>query len=329
MASVVVLVLCTVATGCAQTVIEPDDHHHIAPGYDSATANDEEFNRLFRHEFATVRGMQMHYVVGGTGPAMVLLHGWPQTWFEWREIMPALARTHTVYAVDLPGLGDSRGTPPSLDKATLATYVHDLVADQLGQRDIDIVGHDLGAAVAFRYAAQYPSEVDQLAYLDLPLPGPAIDGQQYRSLSWHIAFHSQPSVPEMLVTGRVRSYLADFYPRVAYRGTAFGGPGATSPFTDAEIDEYARTYDRPEVLRAGFDLYRSLDRDVDANVAARPISTPTLVMAAEGQAESVRATLTSVVTTIEHSVDVPHSGHWLVEENPEFVTRTLSGFLAP
>ena len=119
-------------------------------GFDSATRHDSEFNRLFRHEFADVGGMRMHYVTGGTGPALVLLHGWPQSWYEWRGIMPALAQRFTVYAVDLPGLGDSQGAPRSYDKATLARVVHALIGERLGLRVIRLVCHALGAGVGFQ-----------------------------------------------------------------------------------------------------------------------------------------------------------------------------------
>ena len=102
------------------------------PGVDAATRDDAAFNRRFRHGAADVDGVQMHYVTGGTGAPLVLLHGWPQSWYAWRGIMPALADQYTVYALDLPGLGDSDGAPPGYDKATLARFVHGLLADELG-----------------------------------------------------------------------------------------------------------------------------------------------------------------------------------------------------
>jgi pimeloyl-ACP methyl ester carboxylesterase len=124
----------------------------------------------------------MHYVTGGTGEPLVLLHGWPQSWYAWRGIMPTLAERYTVYALDLPGLGDSDGAPPSYDKANLARYVHGVLADELSLRAVNLVGHDLGAGVGFQYAAQYPDEVMTYAHLDYPLPGPALSAEQYRSL---------------------------------------------------------------------------------------------------------------------------------------------------
>ncbi|WP_328610261.1 alpha/beta hydrolase [Amycolatopsis sp. NBC_00345] len=297
------------------------------PPYAAATQNDPKFTSTFRHEFADVDGVKMHYVTGGKGSPVVLLHGWPQTWYGWWPVMPALAEHHTVYAVDLPGLGDSAGSPTGYDKATLARYVHTLIAGRLGVRDATVVGHDLGAAVAFQYADQFPADTTRLGYLDLPLPGPAINAATYRTLSWHIAFHSQPRVPEAVVGDDVRAYLALFYPQVSFGGTAFGGSADRSPFTGAEIDEYARTYSRPEVLSGGFDLYRSLDKDVRDTVAAPPTQVPTLLMTAQGQLDAIRATVAPRVTDIVRAVDVPHAGHWLVEENPQFVTAELLRFL--
>jgi pimeloyl-ACP methyl ester carboxylesterase len=317
------LALLLVAGSAACSAPAADD---VAP-HTAATADDPRFQGTFRHEFADVDGVRMHYVTGGSGSPVVLLHGWPQTWFGWWSIMPALAEHHTVYAVDLPGLGDSSGSPTGYDKATLARYVHTLIADRLGVRDAAVVGHDLGAAVAFQYAARFPADTARLGYLDLPLPGPAIDASTYRSLSWHIALHSQPRVPEAVVGDDVREYLALFYPQVSFGGTAFGGTSDRSPFTDAEIDEYARTYDRPEALSGGFELYRALDEDVRDTTAASPVRVPALLMTAQGQLDAIRSTTAPRITDVVRAVDVPNAGHWLVEENPEFVTAELLAFL--
>lgn len=295
------------------------------PSHATVTENDPVFQQTFRHEFTDVDGLRMHYVKGGTGSPVVLIHGWPQTWYGWWPIMPALAERHTVYALDLPGLGDSTGTPKSYDKATLARHVHALTG-KLGLRNPSVIGHDLGAAVAFQYASQFPGDTARLGYLDLPLPGPAIDARTYRGLSWHIAFHTQPQVPETVVQNDVRDYLELFYPQVSYQGSAFGGTSTTSPFDDKEIDEYARTYSR--TLKNGFELYRALDQDVRDTEAAQPVQAPTLVMAAEGQAEAIKGTAALRMTNIVRSLDVPNAGHWLVEENPEFVTAELLRFLS-
>lgn len=320
--SAIALTLLITLSGAACATTAPG----IAP-YAAVTQDDPAFRTTFRHEFADVDGVRMHYVKGGSGTPVVLVHGWPQTWYGWWPIMPALAEHHTVYAVDLPGLGDSSGTPTGYDKATLARYVHTLIADRLGIRDARVIGHDFGAAVAFQYAAQFPADTARLGYLDLPLPGPAIDAPTYRSLSWHIAFHTQRRVPETVVGDDVREYLALFYPQVSFQGTAFGGTSDRSPFTDAEIDEFARTYRRPEALTGGFELYRALDQDVRDTIATPSTQVPALVMTAQGQLDAIRATVAPRMTNIVAAVDVPRAGHWLVEENPQFVAAELERFL--
>ncbi|GAA3165521.1 alpha/beta fold hydrolase [Nonomuraea roseoviolacea] len=321
-AAVTLALLLTTGTAACSTPAAGE-----VPSYAVATRDDPRFGKTFRHAFADVDGVRMHYVTGGSGTPVVLIHGWPQTWYGWWPIMPALARNHTVYAVDLPGLGDSTGSPTGYDKATLARYVHKLIAERLGVRDARVVGHDFGAAVAFQYASRFPGDTARLGYLDLPLPGPAIDARTYRSLSWHIAFHSQRRVPEAVVNDDVREYLALFYPQVSFGGTAFGGTSERSPFTDAEINEYARTYSRPAALSGGFELYRALDKDVRDTAAAAPVRVPTLLMTAQGQLDAIRATVAPRMTTIVRAVDVPRAGHWLVEENPGFVTAELVRFL--
>ena len=327
------MVAVVMAGGCASVTGDARDvaaSGSVAAGeaYDSATRHDDAFNRQFAHKFADVNGVRMHYVAGGTGQPLVLLHGWPQSWYEWRGVMPELAKEYTAYAVDLPGLGDSQGTSTGYDKKTLARYVHGLIADELDLDNIRLAGHDLGAGVGFQYAAQYPDNVVKYAHLDYPLPGPALPAAQYRTFSWHMAFHTQPRIPEAVVNDNVHEYLNLFYPQVAYRGTAFGGPGAESPFSADEVDEYARTYRRAQVLTGGFALYRTLDQDERDNTAAAPVRAPTLVMTAEGQAAFIRKTLQPRMSAIVRAVDVPRSGHWLPEEKPTFVTSELLAFFA-
>lgn len=332
--SVAALVLMTAcASGGGQTSSEAPQAPHPPAGasalaFDSATRDDAAFNRQFRHQWADVDGVKMHYVTGGTGEPLVLLHGWPQSWYEWRGIMPALAERYTIYALDLPGLGDSLGAPPAYDKATLARVVHGLLADQLGLRRINLVGHDLGAGVGFQYAAQYPGEVARYAHLDYPLPGPALSAATYKTLSWHLAFHDQERFPETVVADDVREYLSLFYAYVARGGASFGGTNTEPPFSDQEIDEYARTYRRPQVLTGGFELYRTIDQDERDNVAAKPITMPTMLMTAEGLLPFTRSTVEPRMSRITRAVEVPGSGHWLPAENPEFVTTELLTFLA-
>jgi alpha-beta hydrolase superfamily lysophospholipase len=127
-------------------------------------------NVTFSHHTASVNGIQLHYVIGGHGDPVILLHGWPQTWYEWRHVMPALAKNYTVIVPDLRGLGDSSKPLTGYDGKTTAEDIHQLVS-QLGFRDIFLVGHDFGVQVAYSYAAAHPNEVRRLVILDVPIPG--------------------------------------------------------------------------------------------------------------------------------------------------------------
>ncbi|MEU5682489.1 alpha/beta fold hydrolase [Streptomyces venezuelae] len=294
----------------------------------TTTAKHAAFAATFKHKYAEVRGVRMHYVTGGKGPALVLLHGWPQTWYEWRKIMPALAEHHTVYALDLPGLGDSKGSPERFDKKTLARYVHELLRDRMGLDDFDLVAHDLGAGVGAQYASRYPREVNSYVHMDYPLPGRELPAARYRTFSWHMAFNSQRAIPEKLVDDRedVRAYITAFATQVAHGGTAFGGTRTKPPFTREETDEYARTYSRPDALHAGFELYRTLDEDERDNIAAAPTDTPTLLLTATGSLAATRPTLTPMLRNVTRAAEIPKSGHWLAEENPQAVTREILAF---
>src|SRR6188472_1525835 len=124
-------------------------------------------NMTFSHHTASVNGIKLHYVIGGHGNPVVLLHGWPETWYAWHKVMPALAKTYTVVAPDLRGLGDSSKPLTGYDGKTLAEDIHQLVG-KLGFKTIFLVGHDIGTQVAYSYAAAHPSEVKRLAVMDLP-----------------------------------------------------------------------------------------------------------------------------------------------------------------
>ena len=125
----------------------------------------------FAHAYAEVNGTRLHYVVGGQGPAVVLLHGWPYTWALWRELLPLLAAAgYTVIAPDLRGLGDSAKPDSGYAKTNVAKDVHELV-QQLGHAEINLVGTDIGTMVAYAYAASYPATVRRLVLAESLLPG--------------------------------------------------------------------------------------------------------------------------------------------------------------
>src|SRR6188472_840269 len=210
-------------------------------------------NMTFSHHTASVNGIQMHYVIGGHGNPVVLLHGWPETWYAWHKVMPDLAKNYTVIAPDLRGIGASSKPPTGYDGKTVAEDIHQLVT-QIGFKTIFLVGHDIGTWVAYPYAAAHPTEVKGLVIMEVPPPGPSFPLQRP---PWWLVFHQTPDVPEALVQGKEMTYLSWFYPNLAYNPAAI---------TQAAINEYVSHYSAPGGMRAGFEYYRAIPQDAIQNM---------------------------------------------------------------
>jgi pimeloyl-ACP methyl ester carboxylesterase len=274
------------------------------------------FDDAFQHGMVDVDGGSIHYVRGGQGPPIVLLHGWPQTWWEWHKVMPELARDHTVIAVDLPGLGDSGAPADGYDKATTARRVRQAV-HQLGFTQVEVLAHDIGSMVGYAYARDFPSEVTRLAVLDAPLPGFGLES--YYGISWHFLFNaSEAPIPEdILDDDDVESYLGHLYDL-----------GSRHP--DAvDRETFFRAYRDPADRTAGYNYYRALAVDAEdfrAKATSSRLSIPVLAIGAEnsfgpGVADSFRGVADDV-----HEVIAPDSGHWIPEENPPFVIDCARAF---
>lgn len=273
------------------------------------------------HGFARLPGVTLHYVTAGAGPAVVLLHGWPQTWYMWRRVIPALARRYRVIAPDLRGLGDSSRPLDGYDKKTMAGDVWGLLHDELGLERFFAVGHDWGGPVAYRLAADHPEAVRRLAILDVVIPGDGTDVMYMNR--WHHAFHWVPDVPEALTAGRERIYLEHFYRNWGARPDVM---------TEADIDEYVRTYSKPGAMRAGFNLYRATPRDVADNeetIARFRLPMPVLGLSGSGGrgrgADVVLASLRRVADDVRGE-ELPDCGHWVPEEVPDLLVAKLFDF---
>jgi pimeloyl-ACP methyl ester carboxylesterase len=282
-----------------------------------------DFYRIFTHNFAEANGVRLHYVVGGPaeGDLVVLLHGWPQTWYTWRWVMPALASAgHRVVAVDYRGAGDSEKPKDGYDKATMAADIHALVHG-FGAEKVTLVGRDIGVMVAYAYAAQWPEDVSKLVMLDVPLPGTRVwDEAKLKNdpQIWHFGFHQQRDIAEMLVSGHEYAYISDFYKQRMF-----------VPIADEDIAVYAHAYAAPGGLRAGFELYRAFPEDEKRfkQFMRKKLTMPVLALAGEksnGPSEIEMAK--EVASNVQGGV-APGTGHWLPDENPEYLTNQLLEFL--
>lgn len=274
------------------------------------------------HGYAEVNGVRLHYVKGGAGTPIVLLHGFPQTWYEWRHVMPRLAEEYTVLAVDLRGCGESEKPVSGYDKVTVAEDIHAL-AVHLDYNHTYVVGHDIGGAVAYCWARNHPEMVRKLAFIEMVLPGFHLDKewQANRKLrNWHIYFHMARDMPELLVTGRERLYLSWFFQQY---GTY--NANALSP---EEIDEFVRSYAAPGGLRGGFEHYRAFWEDsewVRQNLEPK-LTLPVLALGGEhALRDEPIQDMREVAENVRGEI-VPDASHYIVDEAPEFVLDRLLSF---
>lgn len=277
----------------------------------------------FESRFAQADDVNLHYVIGGEGEPLVLLHGWGSTWYMWRKVMPTLAETYTVIALDLPGLGDSEVPEGGFDKATTATRVRSVV-QSLGFNDINLVGHDVGLMVAYAYAAAHPGEVLKLALVEAPIPDPSIYTFPAVTESgfgaWNFGFFSFPEMPETIIKGRELYFLEQFV-----RALTVNQAG----FSDTDFAEYARTYAQPGKLKASFEYFRAFPEDVAQNesYARTPLPMPVLALGAEGSLGGfVLQQVESYASDVRGGV-IEGSGHWVPEEVPTLFSERLLAFL--
>ncbi|MSO90543.1 MAG: alpha/beta fold hydrolase [Acetobacteraceae bacterium] len=268
--------------------------------------------------------VSLHYVTAGAGFPVVLLHGWPQTWYEWRHIIPALAAGYRVIAPDLRGLGDSSRPLEGYDKKTVGNDIWRLVHDHLGIPAFYLVGHDWGGPTAYAVAAAHPEAVRKLVVLDVAIPGDGSPNISQGGRRWHHGLHQTLDLPEALITGREEVYLGWFYRNYGHHPNVI---------PDADIAEYLRCYRQPGALRAGFSYYRNISRDIADNAAiSRNFKLPMPILALGGDSGwgrgmEVMDSLRRLATNVQGGV-IERCGHWMPEEQPEELARRLLAFFA-
>ena len=286
-----------------------------------------------RHGIAEIApGVRIHYVESGTGPrTIVLLHGYPQTWHEWRHVIPVFAQQgFRVIAPDYRGAGGSSKPPSGYDKRSMAADIEQLLRVHLQVKTpVVLVGHDIGMMVAYAFASSYPKAVERVVLMEAPLPGTLVYDATVASTRlrnqtmWHFFFHTaQDNLAELLTAGRERQYLKSFYDRLCFDHEAIGV---------RDLDVYANEFSSAGAMRAGFELYRAFDQDGEDNRAALKkhgrLSMPVLALGgtASFYLPIAKAMLKEVAKDV--TVDgVPDCGHWIAEENPAFFVQRVLEF---
>jgi pimeloyl-ACP methyl ester carboxylesterase len=253
-------------------------------------------------------------------PAIVLLHGWPQSRRLFDRVIDQLATDFFTIAFDLPEIGDSRGAPHSAEKTVLADVVLH-AAEKAGAKSILIAGLDVGGMIAFAAARDHARRIVGAVVMNTVIPG--LDPWA-RLLSepqiWHFAFHQIPQLPERLVNGRERAYFDFFY-------------DVLSGYPDALPEEhraaYTQAYLRPEALRAGFDWYRAMEADARRNAVAKRMTTPILYLRGDADGRSVGDYVRGLRAAGAQRVSklvIPHSGEFTPVDAPDALARALRDF---
>lgn len=271
---------------------------------------------------AEVNGIRLYYRKAGSGDPVVLLHGFPETSYAWRKVIPALAERYTVIAPDLRGCGASDRPETGYDKRTVAEDVRQLV-QQLGLGPVNLVSHDVGMMVGYAYACAFPDAVRRLVLMEAALPGLGLealyDAAKYPRMYHLPLFEAPNALAEALITGREKMFVSHFMRQQTY--------DPTGPDEDA-LEEYANCLAAPGALRGGISYFRAhkLDAEHNRENARTKLPMPVLAM---GDAASFGANLAPqikpLVETMQ-SVMIDECGHYLAEERPDRVIEELLRF---
>jgi pimeloyl-ACP methyl ester carboxylesterase len=310
----------SVLAGTSVAAAKPPDAPHLPAG----------FSKTFASRYVHANGLRQHVVIGGDGPPLLLVHGWPQNWYQYRALMPALARDYTVIAVDQRGMGLTEKPKGGYESATLA---NDLVAlmEELGYERFAVVGLDTGMVISYALAADHPERVARLVVGEAPLPGvpnppmvlplPLFLPGPAVPLLFHLTFNRLNGLNEQLVRGREDLFFSFVFEAEA--GNKLPGY-AVRYYTDGFASSRA-------ALRGSFGFYRAWDATTVQNAerAKRKLTMPVLAIGGGASAMDGPELLMRIVANHVQGVVIPGAGHFVAEEAPEQVLAALAEFLAP
>jgi len=285
------------------------------------------FTDTFTSRYVEAGAVRLHAVIGGTGPPLLLIHGWPQTWYAWRMLMPTLAQDFEVIAVDQRGIGLSDKPADGYDTGTLANDLVELM-DELGHPRFALYGTDTGMPIAYAVAADHPDRVDRLVVSEAPLPGispspPLLLPPPLNERLWHLTFNQLPAeVNEALVRGREEIFF----------GSELAASAGSKKLPDETVKYYVDLLAAdPEALRGSFALYREFPTIIAQNEQRKTFRLTMPVLAIGGEEsgmEGVEATMKLVADDVQ-GVVLPGAAHWVAEQAPEALLAALTEFLAP
>ena len=276
------------------------------------------------HHSVSLNGTELHYVSAGAGGSPILLvHGFPESWWSFHRVIPLLARRHRVFAVDLRGFGDSGSEDGDYDSATSAEDLHQLIG-HLNVGPVHVTAQDISGGAVFRLATAHPHEILSFTAIEMGLAGYGLEAfaDVTHGGQWHIGALATPGIPEMLFTGREHQLLGTWaFPAMT---------GVQGSITSADVDEFARGFARPGGWRGSIGLYRSMlseGQAIKALAESRPLAVPVLAIGAGG-GPFTATTMGQVSAGPVESVQLDGVGHYAALESPRAVAEAVLAFLA-
>lgn len=303
----------------------------VDANYNKEAVRDEELVKLlpgFTNGNTVVNGINLHYVEGGAGEPLILIPGWPQTWWAFHKMMPILAEKFHVIVVDMRGMGATDKPETGYDKKTMANDIFQLI-HHLGYDTVNIAGHDIGAQVAFSFAMNHPEATTKLIILDTPHPNlgmyyipliPAgnnsLVAEQPENHMWWMAFNQVKVLPEQLLIGR--SHLVHDY---VFKYASVN----EDSITEFDRAVYLAAYDNTDGIRAGNGWYQTFAQDIEDSKSFGQLSMPVLGIGGSGF-ELLQRELPPFAADL-NVVKVEESGHFILEEKPQETAGLMIEFL--
>lgn len=275
----------------------------------------------FSSHITSVRDIKLHYVTGGKGEPLVLIAGWPQTWWSFHKIMPTLSKKYKVIAVDIRGMGSSDKPLSGYSKKNIALDILELI-NHLGLDKVNIAGHDIGANVAISFAGHHPAHTKKLIILDTPHP----DENMYKLPMlpfgapvhpWWVAFNQIDTLPEELLYGRFNIVQEWIFNKLLVNKSAI---------TDFDREIYANAYNNKDAIRASNGWYKAFQEDIADIKTMKSIKIPTLGIASPAGYQLLKLSLPAYITNFDLKM-IENSGHFIQEEKPEKTVRAIIDFL--
>jgi pimeloyl-ACP methyl ester carboxylesterase len=275
----------------------------------------------FKNHYQDIDGTRFHYVVGGEGSPLILLAGWPQTWWSFHKIMPMLAKHHRVIVIDFRGMGSSSKPSEGYSKKNMAGDIAMLIK-KMGLDKVSIAGHDIGANIAISFAGHFSEQTDKLIVLDTPHPEEDLYRLPMLPIGmpvhpWWVAFNQVKELPELLLEGRFDIVQNWIFDKMLVDKNSIN---------DFDRKVYAKAYETKDAIMSSNAWYQTFPEDIQDIKKMRMIEAPTIGIGSSAGLAMLKASLPRYINNLQLE-EMKNCGHFIQEEQPDEVARFILEFL--